>query len=127
MVDADFVLENDFATKLKTGAPGALLRHAAAAWEERSERHAVIVPAFQREFEEEGAVHEEYACAQSLEEIQSDSECWVYNQYDVPLTKAALHRMLEDGSATGFYEPKVCRLYDRCHASPVVDGDRHVQ
>ena len=116
LVDADFVLVKDFAAKLKTGAPGALLRYAAAAWEERSERHAVIVPAFQREFEEEGAVHPQHACAPSIEEIQSDSECWAYNQYDVPLTKAALHRMLEDGSVTGFYEAKVCRQHNRMYS-----------
>lgn len=102
------MLVKDFAAKLKTGAPGALLRYAAHAWEERSERHAVIVPAFQREPEEERAVHVDHACVPSLEEIRPDSECWMYNQYDVPLTKTALHRMLEDGSITGFYEDKVC-------------------
>lgn len=119
LVDADFVLMKDFATKLKQGAPGSLLRYAADAWTERSERHAVIVPAFQREPDDSLPGEEKvklpnadatHACAPSLQDIEPGSDCWMYNQYDVPLTKDALHRMLDDGSITGFYEDKVCTV-----------------
>lgn len=117
LVDADFVLVKDFAAKLKTGVPGSLLRYSANAWQERSERHAVIVPAFQREPEEaSGSTPQgQNECAPTLEAIKVDSDCWMYNQYDVPLTESALHRMLGDGSITGFYEDKVrCTRPDAC-------------
>jgi hypothetical protein len=112
LVDADFVLVKDFAAKLKTGAPGTLLRYASDAWKHRSERHAVIIPAFQREPEDE-ETHDVHACAPSLKDIQADSDCWMYNQYDVPLTEAALQRMLTDGSITGFYEDRVRSVFPR--------------
>lgn len=114
LVDADFVLVKDFAAKLKQGTSGSLLRYVANAWKERSERHAVIVPAFQREPEEDGDTHEEHACASSLAEITPDSDCWRYDRYEAPLTQTALHRMLEDGSITGFYEDKVRSKHHVC-------------
>jgi hypothetical protein len=106
LVDADFVLVKDFAEKLKTGAAGTLLRYAADAWNKRSERHAVIIPAFQRE-PDMGVPADDSTCAPSLKAIKPDSDCWMFNQYDVPLTKAALQRMLTNGSITGFYEETV--------------------
>lgn len=108
LVDADFVLVKDFASKLQQGDSATLLRYSEKAWQEHSERHAVIIPAFQREPERTENEGGERKCASSLGKIQPDSDCWMYNEYEVPLTQGALKRMLESGSVSGFYEEKVC-------------------
>jgi hypothetical protein len=123
LMDADFVPVKDFAEKLKTGTPGALLRYAADAWNKRSERHAVIIPAFQWEAEGAERVEQEtQVCAPSVQDIRPESDCWMFSRYDVPLNKAALQRMLKNGSIEGFYERKVSTIDHGCFWS-----HRHVQ
>lgn len=63
------------------------------AWEETGTRQALVIPAFERTSKELQVDRQD--CAASVDDITADSECWMYLDYEVPLTKDALRRAVE--------------------------------
>ena len=113
LVDADFVFPDNFASLLTTGASGRLLVEMRDAWVHGQNRTAMIVPAFER-FADLPAPSSAQ-CAAAADAITPLSECWMYGQYEVPLTRATLQRMVhEDHTAGGFFSARVrlCHLQD---------------
>lgn len=77
------------------------------AWLDEGNRTAMIIPAFERIADTPAA--DQQRCAASVQDVSDESECWMYSQYDVPLTRAVLTRMVEvDKTAGGFFSARVC-------------------
>ena len=119
LVDADFVFPASFASSLTSGRSAAQLQALRAAWEQRGQRGAMVIPAFER-LHNVSAAHPA-GCASSVTDIEADSSCWMYGEFDVPLTKAKLRSMVEtDQSVAGFFAKRVRDR--RCHGLPVLSG-----
>ena len=96
--------------KLTSGHTLRALEAMRGAWLTRQERHAMILPAFERVASVPATTEDNERCAASSALVWWNSACFMYGDYDVPITKAALRDMVTEGRAAVFYE-NVVRIH----------------
>jgi hypothetical protein len=111
--EADFLVPNRMHQKLASGASGSLLDSMRAAWAQRGERHAMIVPAFERLAGVAPAEGASKRCARAGAQLWPQSRCLLYQGFDVPLVKAELQAMVNAQSIAVFHEGTVCSQVSR--------------
>ena len=89
-VDPDFVPPPNAASQVAQADMAVLLAYADAAWKERQERHAVIVPALQAGGD---TAAWQSLCAPSLHSVQRHSECWMFRDAVVPAAVPTLRHL----------------------------------
>ena len=100
----------DMHGKLTTGVHARILqsiRDEAA----RGQRRAMLLPAFERLADVDSAPSSEAECAPSFDAATAGDTCFMYEGYDVPVTKGALKAMVKDGRASVFHEKQVRRRH----------------
>lgn len=107
LADADLLCANRLHRTLGTGIGATLLDDLREAWTSRSERRAVIVPAFERLAAVGAADDAERRCGHAGVQAASGTPCLAYASLDVPLDKPELQRMLADEKVLPFYERTV--------------------
>ena len=105
--EADFMVPHRMHSKLTSGQQLRMLQSMRAAWTEQQERQAMIIPAFERLKDVPAAPDAPGVCAPDTAATKPSSTCFLYGDYDVPVTKASLHAMVEDGRASFFYKHTV--------------------
>ena len=93
LADPDFVFSLNMASALAEEEMGTLLQYVADSWHARRERHAVVVPALQRETNDSPSQAQLSRCAGSLQALQPNSTCWVFNGLDVPAAVPTARQM----------------------------------
>lgn len=106
LAESDYMVAQDMYAKLKTGVHARILQGMRNE-SRRGQRRAMLLSAFERLADVPSDRSSKTKCAASFDVVQPEDTCFMYDTYDVPVTKGSLRRMVKDGRASVFHEKQV--------------------